>query len=127
MAVATTVRDFESLHDILLYYFKTMSGVSKICSLGRPPSLLARLGWGRCGLRGLGSSGVGVGEESGVLGRGSVPVLVLLMGVRLPGLGDGLLFLLARLALRSPWCALSFGRSLAWSALLRGVVSFLVL
>ena len=45
----------------------------------------------------MGSSGVGVGGGSGVLARGSVPVLDLLVGVCLPGLGDGLLSLLAYL------------------------------
>ena len=82
-------------------YFNTIikltSGVSKISSLCRPPSLLARLGWGSGGLRGVGSSDVGVGGGSGVLARGGVPVLVLLVWVRLPGLGGGLLSLLAYL------------------------------
>ena len=99
----------------------------------------------------MGSSGVGVGGGPSVLARGGVPVLVLLMGVRLPGLGDGLPFLLARLGwggrgiqgvclirvgfgegagvlvLRSPWGALSFGRFSAWGALSRGTISVLVL
>ena len=66
----------------------TLSG-SKISSLRRPPSLLAHFGRGRHGLWGMGSSGVGVGEGSDVLARGGVPVLVLLMGVRFPGLGMG--------------------------------------
>ena len=100
VAVVTTVRDFEPLHDILLYYFKTKtSGVSKISSLGRPPSLLARLGWGRCGLLGVGSSGVRVGGGSSVLVRGNVLILVLLVGVCLHALGDGLLSLSAYLGL----------------------------
>ena len=74
----------------------------EVCCLGLGGgllSLLAYLGWGRCGLRGLGSNGFGVEGESGVLARGSVPVLVLLVGVCLPGLGNGLLSLSAYLGL----------------------------
>ena len=48
----------------------------------------------------MGSSGVGVGGVFGVLAWGGVPVLVLLAGVPFPGLGDGTLFLLARLGWR---------------------------
>ena len=80
-------------------------------------SLLAYLGWGRCGIRGVGSSRVGVGEGAGVLvlrslrgtlgferlpawgvlAWGGTPVIVLWVGVRRPGLGGGLLSLLAYL------------------------------
>ena len=45
----------------------------------------------------MGSSGVRVGGGSGVLSRGGVPVLILLAGVCLPGLGDGPLSLLVYL------------------------------
>ena len=130
---------------------KPLLGVSKISSLLRPPFLLALLGWGRGGLRGVGSCGVGVGGGSGVLAWGSVPVLVLLMGLRLPCLGDGLPFLLSRLGwerrgiqgvfsimvgfragaadlvLRFPWGVLNFGRFCAWGGLPRGVVSVFIL
>ena len=91
-----------------------------LCRLGLGgglPSLSAYLGWGRCGLRGVGSSEVGVGEGAGtlfllslrdslgsgrlpawgVLARGGAPVVVLLVGVRRLGLGGGLLSLLAGL------------------------------
>ena len=103
-------------------------------------SLLAYLGWGRYGTWGVGSSGVGVGRGSGVLARGGVPVLVLLVGVCLPGLGDGLLSLTAYLGLgrcgirgvgssrvgvgegagvlvlRSLWDVLGFERFPAWAS-----------
>ena len=99
----------------------------------------------------MGSNGFGIGGGSGVLARGGVPVLALLVGVRLPDLGDGLLFLLAYLGwgrhgiqglcssrvgfrdgasvlvLRSLWGALGFGRYPAWGILARGIVSVLVL
>ena len=118
----------------------------------RPASLPAgALGLWKRWARGVGSSGVKVGGGSGVLAWGGVPVLVLLVGVPLPGLRNGLLFLLAQLGwggrgiqgmcsirvgfgdvagilvLRSLWGALGFGRFPAWGALSRGVVSVLVL
>ena len=75
------------------------------------------MGWGRCGLRGLGSSGVGAGEGVGVLvlwslrgtlgfeclpawgalAQGGAPVIFLRVGARPSSLGGGLLFLLAYL------------------------------
>ena len=47
----------------------------------------------------MGSKEVGVGEGSGALTRGGVPVLVLVVRVYLPDLGDGLLSLLVYLVL----------------------------
>ena len=88
---------------------------------------------------------------TGVLARGGVPVLVLLVGVCLPGLGDELLSLLAYLGwgrcgiqgvcssrvwvrygagvlvLRSLWGAVGFERFPAWGVLAQGGVSVLVL
>ena len=134
----------------MTYYntiFKTKtSGVFKISSLGRPPSLLACLSWGRFGLRGVGSSGVGVGKGSGVFTRGGVPVLVLVVRVYFLGLWDGLLSLSAYLGvgrcgiqgvgslgvvvregagvlvLQSLRAALVFGSLPAWGILARGGV-----
>ena len=59
--------------------------------------ILDVLGWGRGGLRGVVSSGVGAGGGSGVLAWGGVSVLILLVWVRLTSLGGGLLSLLAYL------------------------------
>ena len=52
---------------------------------------MARLGWGSVGLRGIGSSSVGVGGGSGILAWGgvTVPVLVLWWGCVFPVTGMG--------------------------------------
>ena len=98
----TIVRDCEPLHDTLYYNYKNIKRQVSRKSLhqGGLLSPLAYLGWGRCGLQGVGSSGVGVGKGVGVLvlrsprsvlafkgspagdvlARGGAPVVVLQLG-----------------------------------------------